>query len=277
MAKRQHRPITPGVRFKQSANFSEITKSTPEKSLTKAKQRRTSGRNAYGRITSRFKGGGHKRKFRLIDFSRNKFDVPATVIAIEYDPNRTARIALLQYADGEKRYIIAPVNLQVGAVVKSASDAEIKPGNALLLAEIPVGEMIYNIELRPGGGAKMVRSAGAAAQLMAKDAGYALVRMPSGEQRKILQTCRATIGSVGNTDHGNRSLGKAGVNRWLGKKPHQRGVTMNPVDHPMGGGEGKTSGGRNPCSPWGQLAKGLKTRNMKRTDKFIVRRKRTGK
>jgi len=268
------RPNTPGVRFKQGANFSDITKDSPEKKLT-SKHRRTSGRNAYGRITSRFRGGAHKRRYRFIDFKRDKYDVPATVTAIEYDPNRTCRIALLSYADGEKRYIIAPENLKVGTVIKSGPTSEIKPGNTLALNDIPVGEMIHNIELRPGGGGKMVRTAGAKAQLMAKDNGYAQVRMPSGEQRKVLLTCKATIGAVGNSDHGNRSLGKAGVNRWLGKKPHQRGVTMNPVDHPMGGGEGKTSGGRHPVSPWGQKSKGLKTRNMKRTDKFIVRRKRT--
>jgi large subunit ribosomal protein L2 len=274
MAQRQFKPNTPGTRFKQNANFEEITKGKPEKALTKARKR-LSGRNSYGRITTRFRGGGHKRRYRFIDFTRDKVGIPATVVAVEYDPNRSARIALLHYKDGEKRYIIAPANLAVGTVISSGSNAEIKPGNTLMLAEIPVGENLHNIELRPGGGAKLVRSAGTGAQLMAKDGNYALIRMPSGEQRRVLLTCRATIGVVGNSEHANRSLGKAGVSRWLGRKPHQRGVTMNPVDHPMGGGEGKTSGGRHPVSPWGQKAKGLKTRNSKRTDKFIVRRKKS--
>lgn len=272
MAKKK-RAITPGSRFRQPAQFGEITKGTPEKSLTKSK-RRTSGRNSHGRITSRFRGGGHKRRYRIIDFKREKFGVPAKVVAIEYDPNRSARIALLVYADGEKRYIISPTGLQVGATLQSGPTSDVKTGNALPLSEIPVGEVIHNIEMRPGGGAKMVRSAGTSAQLMAKDNGYALIRMPSGEQRRILLSCRASIGTVGNSEHGNRSLGKAGATRWIGRKPHNRGVTMNPVDHPHGGGEGKTSGGRHPVTPWGKKTKGKKTRNMKRTDKFIVRRKR---
>jgi len=266
------RAITPGTRFKQGASFDEITKGTPEKSLTKSRKR-LGGRNTYGRITSRFRGGGHKRRYRMIDFKREKFGVPATVVGIEYDPNRTARIALLAYADGEKRYILAPANLKVGQTLVSGPASEVKVGNTLPLADIPVGEVIHGIELRPGGGAKMVRSAGTSAQLMAKDNGYALLRMPSGEQRKVLLTCRATIGVVGNSEHGNRSLGKAGVTRWMGRRPHNRGVTMNPVDHPHGGGEGKTSGGRHPVTPWGKKTKGKKTRKTKRTDKFIVRRK----
>ncbi len=273
MAGKKKRPNTPGTRFRQGATFGEVTKGTPERSLTKAK-RRTNGRNSYGRITSRFRGGAHKRRYRLIDFKRDKYGIPATVVGIEYDPNRSARIALLQYADGEKRYIIAPAGLTVGAVLTSGPSSDVKLGNTLPLSEIPVGEFIHNIELRPAGGGKMVRSAGTAAQLMAKDNGYALIRMPSGEQRRVLLTCRATIGPVSNSEHANRSLGKAGATRWIGRRPHNRGVTMNPVDHPHGGGEGKTSGGRHPVTPWGKKTKGKKTRNMKRTDKFIVRRKR---
>jgi large subunit ribosomal protein L2 len=264
--------ITPGTRFRQPASFKEITKSKPERSLTKQKKRQ-GGRNTNGRITSRFRGGGHKRRYRLVDFKRDKFGVPGKVVGIEYDPNRSARIALITYADGEKRYIIAPAGLQVGQEIISGASSEVKTGNALPLSEIPVGEVVHNIELRPGGGAKIVRSAGASAQLMAKDNGYALLRLPSGEQRKVLLSCRATIGVVGNSEHGNRSLGKAGVRRWLGRRPHNRGVSMNPVDHPHGGGEGKTSGGRHPVTPWGKKTKGKKTRHQKRTDKFIVRRR----
>jgi large subunit ribosomal protein L2 len=270
---RKKRPTSPGVRFRQGAVFTEVTKSSPERSLTRAK-RQTGGRNSEGRITSRFRGGAHRRRYRFIDFKRDKYGIPARVVGIEYDPNRSARIALLHYADGEKRYIIAPTGLAVGTVITSGPTADVKLGNTLPLSEIPVGEVIHNIELRPAGGAKMVRSAGTSAQLMAKDEGYALLRMPSGEQRRVLLTCRATIGPVGNSEHANRSIGKAGATRWVGRRPHNRGVTMNPVDHPHGGGEGKTSGGRHPVTPWGKKTKGKKTRHSKRTDKFIVRRKR---
>jgi large subunit ribosomal protein L2 len=270
MGLKDFRPITPTQRHKVSLDFSEITKSTPEKSLLQ-KKNRIDGRNANGRITMRRRGGGHKKQYRIIDFKRDKAGIPATVVGIEYDPNRTARIALLVYADGEKRYIIAPNTLVVGQKVVSGSQADIKVGNALPLGDIPVGEVVHNIELRPGGGAKMCRSAGGSAQLMAKDEKYAQLRMPSGEQRMVLITCMATIGLVGNSDHSNTSSGKAGRTRWLGRRPKVRGVAMNPVDHPHGGGEGKTSGGRHPVSPWGTPAKGKKTRKNKRTDKFIVR------
>lgn len=273
MALKSHRPTSPARRFKIAVDFSDVTKSKPEKKLTRPKKR-TGGRNSYGRITSRFRGGGHKKAYRIIDFKRDKIGIPAKVIAIEYDPNRTSRLALLSYADGEKRYIICPVGLGVGQTVLSGPTAPITPGNTLPLQDIPVGEMLHNIELKPGKGGAMVRSAGTGAQLMAKDGDYALLRMPSGEQRKVLIRCQATIGMVGNTDHANKSIGKAGSMRWRGRRPHNRGVTMNPVDHPHGGGEGKTSGGRHPVSPWGQLAKGYKTRTNKRTSKFIVRRRR---
>ncbi|MCL4151416.1 UNVERIFIED_CONTAM: hypothetical protein GTU68_043634 [Idotea baltica] len=264
--------MSPGQRFRSTAGFTELTKSTPEKSLLVSKDR-ISGRNNNGRITVRRRGGGHKRHLRLIDFRRNKFVVPATVSAVEYDPNRSAHIALLNYADGEKRYILFPEGLKVGDVISSGENAEIKPGNALPLSAIPVGELIHNIELRPGAGGVMVRSAGQSAQLMAKAGKYVQVRLPSGEQRKVLETCMATIGVVGNSEHSNLSKGKAGVSRWLGRRPKVRGVAMNPVDHPHGGGEGKTSGGRHPVSPWGMPTKGFKTRKNKATDKFIVRRR----
>jgi large subunit ribosomal protein L2 len=229
------------------------------------------GRNNYGRITSRFRGGGHKRRYRRIDFRRNKVGVPAKVAHIEYDPNRTARIALLHYADGEKAYILAPDGLKQGDSVLSSRFADIQPGNCLPLGEIPAGTAVHNIEMRLGKGGQLVRSAGTSAQLMGKDGKYALIKLPSGEVRRINVHCRATVGQVSNLDHQNISLGKAGRKRWLGRRPHNRGVTMNPVDHPMGGGEGRTSGGRHPCSPWGQLSKGLKTRNNKRTDHMIVK------
>jgi large subunit ribosomal protein L2 len=266
------RPITPGSRFRDAANFRDITKDTPEKSLLSSKKR-CSGRNNLGRITLRRRGGGHKQQIRVIDFKRNKFGVPGVVNAIEYDPIRTSRIALIFYADGEKRYILAPNGLTVGTKISSGPGADIKVGNALPLSEIPVGEFIHNVELRPGGGGAFARSAGTQVQLMAKADKYAQVRMPSGEQRKILLTCMATIGVIGNAEHFNRSLGKAGVTRWMGRRPKVRGVAMNPVDHPHGGGEGKTSGGRHPVTPWGQPTKGYKTRHNKRTDKFIVRRR----
>ncbi len=240
------------------------------KKLTEGKSS-TGGRNHYGRITSRFRGGGHKQRYRLVDFKRSKIGIPARVAEIEYDPNRTARIALLHYADGEKTYILAPDGLKQGDTVVSSRLADIRPGNCLPLGDIPAGTMIHNIEMRKGKGGQLVRSAGTAAQLMAKDATYAQIKLPSGEVRKIHVLCRATVGQVSNLEHQNISLGKAGRARWLGRRPHNRGVTMNPVDHPMGGGEGRTSGGRHPCSPWGQLTKGLKTRNNKRTDVMIVK------
>ena len=242
------------------------------KKLTES-QHMIAGRNHHGRITSRFRGGGHKQRYRIIDFKRNKLGVPAKVASLQYDPNRTARIALLHYLDGEKAYILAPDGLSVGDTVLSSRTADIKPGNALQLRNVPVGTMVHNVELKIGKGGQMVRSAGAAAQLMAKDGDYGQVRLPSGEVRLVHLNCRATVGQVSNLDHNKVSMGKAGRSRWLSRRPHQRGVTMNPVDHPMGGGEGRTSGGRHPCSPWGQLAKGKKTRNNKRTDKFIVKRR----
>ncbi len=272
MAVKTFKPTSAGRRFYSVSDFAEITADRPEKSLVE-KQNSTGGRNNRGRITSRFRGGGHKQRYRVIDFKRNKIGVPATVATIEYDPNRTARIALLHYADGEKTYILAPDGLAVGQQVISTRHADIKVGNSLPLRFIPPGTTIHNVELKKGKGGQLVRSAGTAAQLMAKDGEWAQVRLPSGEIRKVHVECRATIGQVSNLDHGNITLGKAGRTRWLGFRPHNRGVTMNPVDHPMGGGEGRSSGGRHPCSPWGQLAKGLKTRNNKRTDSMIIRRR----
>jgi large subunit ribosomal protein L2 len=268
------KPTSPARRYYSVSDFKEVTKSEPERSLTEH-QTSTGGRNNHGRITSRFRGGGHKQRYRLIDFKRDKIGVPATVAAVEYDPNRTARIALLHYADGEKRYILAPDGLAVGTTLIASRNADIKPGNSLTLRFIPPGTAIHNLELKKGKGGQLVRSAGVSAQLMAKDAIWAQVRLPSGEIRKVHLDCRATVGQVSNADHANISLGKAGRTRWLGKRPHNRGVTMNPVDHPMGGGEGRSSGGRHPCSPWGQLAKGYKTRNNKRTDGMIIRRRGT--
>ena len=270
MGIRSSKPTSPGRRFYSVSDFADITTERPLKKLL-APMASTGGRNTSGRITSRFRGGGHKRRYRMIDFRRDKIGVPARVAEIEYDPNRTARIALLHYADGEKRYILAPDGLNQGDEVISSRKADIKPGNCLPLEVIPAGTAIHNIEMRRGKGGQLVRSAGVAAQLMAKDGSYAQIRMPSGEVRKIHIKCRASIGQVSNADHQNISLGKAGRSRWLGRRPHNRGVTMNPVDHPMGGGEGRTSGGRHPCSPWGQLAKGLKTRKNKRTDTMIVK------
>jgi large subunit ribosomal protein L2 len=270
MGIRAYKPTSAGRRFYTVSDFAEITTDAPLKKLTEGKHA-TGGRNHYGRITSRFRGGGHKQRYRIVDFKRAKIGVPARVAEIEYDPNRTARIALLHYADGEKTYILAPDGLKQGDTVVSSRLADIRPGNCLPLGDIPAGTMIHNIEMRKGKGGQMVRSAGTAAQLMAKDATYAQVKLPSGEVRKIHVLCRATVGQVSNLEHQNISLGKAGRARWLGRRPHNRGVTMNPVDHPMGGGEGRTSGGRHPCSPWGQLSKGLKTRNNKRTDAMIVK------
>lgn len=267
------KPVTPGTRFRSNSTFEEITKTTPEKSLTVA-LRGSGGRNNLGRVTCRFMGGGHKRRYRIIDFKRDKFGVPAKVFSIEYDPNRTSRIALLHYADGEKRYILAPNGLKVGDTVTSGTGSEINIGNALPLKEMPLGSFIHNVELKPGKGGQIGRSAGSAIQLMAKEGAYAQLKMPSGEVRLVRLECLATYGSVGNAEQENISLGKAGRSRWLGKRPHVRGVAMNPVDHPMGGGEGKTSGGGHPVSPWGQAAKGLKTRKRKnQSNKFIIKRR----
>ena len=269
---KSYRPTTATRRFQTVVSREDITKQTPEKSLVKGKKR-TGGRNSAGRVTSRFRGGGHKKSYRDIDFKRDKAGIPATVAAIEYDPNRTARIALLHYVDGEKRYIIAPVGLEVGRAVMSGAQADILVGNALPLKNIPAGTVVHAIELRPGKGAQMARSAGAQAQLISKEGDLALLRLPSGEVRKVHVECMATVGQVGNLDHENVSLGKAGCKRWMGKRPHNRGVSMNPIDHPHGGGEGKTSGGRHPVTPWGQPTRGFKTRNNKRTNQFIVTRK----
>lgn len=270
MAIRATKPTSAGRRFYTVSDFAELTTDQPLKKLLEPKTS-SGGRNHYGRITSRFRGGGHKRRYRLIDFRRNKIGVPAKVAHIEYDPNRTARIALLHYADGEKTYILAPDGLKQGDTVLSSRFADIRPGNCLPLRDIPAGTTIHNIEMKKGKGGQLVRSAGSGATLMAKDGDYAQVKLPSGEVRRIHIECRATVGQVSNLEHQNVSIGKAGRARWLGRRPHNRGVTMNPVDHPMGGGEGRTSGGRHPCSPWGQLSKGLKTRNNKRTDVMIVK------
>jgi len=273
MAIRKLKPNTPGTRFMSISSFEEITKSTPEKSLTGV-IKKSGGRNNLGRVTSRHRGGGHKRRYRVIDFKRDKSGIPAKIFSIEYDPNRTSRIALLNYADGEKRYIIAPDGLKVGDSIVSGSGSEIKVGNSLPLKEIPLASFIHNVELKPGKGGQLGRSAGASIQLMAREGKFAQLKMPSGEVRMVSVECMATYGVVGNIDHENISLGKAGRSRWLGIRPHTRGVAMNPVDHPMGGGEGKTSGGGHPVSPWGQKAKGLKTRKKKnRTNKYIVKRR----
>ncbi|MBI5193151.1 MAG: 50S ribosomal protein L2 [Nitrospirae bacterium] len=272
MGLKTYNPTSPGVRGKVAVTFEEITKTKPEKSLIEHK-RSSGGRNNNGRITADHQGGGHIQHYRIIDFKRNKTGIFSKVTGIEYDPNRSARIALLNYADGEKRYIIAPDGLKVGETVTSGPDSEIKTGNALPLSNIPVGTTIHNIELRPGKGGQLVRSAGCSAQLMAREGDYATIRMGSGEVRLVHVRCMATIGQVSNPDHINVSFGKAGRTRWLGKRPHVRGVAMNPVDHPHGGGEGKTSGGRHPVTPWGQPTKGYKTRKNKSTNKFIVKRR----
>jgi len=264
------RPTSPGRRFQAFSSYEEITRRTPEKGLLKA-TRKTGGRNSNGRITSRHRGGVHKRHYRMIDYRRDKTGVPAKVATIEYDPNRSARIALLHYLDGEKRYIIAPLGLSVGDRIEAGPEADIKPGNALPLLSIPLGTHIHNIELRTGRGGQIVRSAGGFAQLMAKEDRYAQIKLPSGEVRMVLLNCQATIGQIGNVEHENRSLGKAGRTRWLGKRPRVRGVAMNPVDHPMGGGEGRSSGGRHPCTPWGKPTKGYKTRNKRKSNRLIVR------
>jgi len=272
MALKQYNPTSPGRRFMTTLDFSDLTDKKPERALTEP-LKKTGGRNSRGRVTIWFRGGGHKRRYRVIDFRRDKKGVPAKVASIEYDPNRSARIALLTYADGEKRYILAPDGLKVGHAIIASDTADILPGNALPLKMIPAGTMIHNLELRLGKGGQLVRSAGASAQLVAKEGDYAQVKLPSGEVRKVHSDCVATIGQVGNLDHKNVSYGKAGRKRWLGKKPHNRGVAMNPIDHPHGGGEGRTSGGRHPVTPWGKPTKGAKTRNNKRTQGFIVKRR----
>lgn len=267
------KPVTPGTRFRSNFSFEEITKSNPEKSLTVA-IKKSGGRNNHGRVTARHRGGGHKRRYRVIDFKRDKHGIPAKVHSIEYDPNRTSRIALLHYADGEKRYILAPEGLTVGSTIVSGSGSEIIIGNALPLKEMPLGSFVHNVEMKPGKGGQLGRSAGSSLQLLAKEGKIAQLKMPSGEVRTVKVECMATYGMVGNAEQENISLGKAGRSRWLGIRPHVRGVAMNPVDHPMGGGEGKTSGGGHPVSPWGQKAKGLKTRkNKKESNKFIIKRR----
>ncbi len=272
MAVKTFKPTSPGRRFQTVSDFSEITNEKPEKSLL-SPLKKTGGRNTYGRVTARHIGGGHKRRYRLIDFKRDKRDVAAKVAGIEYDPNRTSNIALLYYADGEKRYILAPENIKVGDVVMAGESAEISPGNALPIRRIPVGTLVHNVELKIGKGGQVIRSAGSSGLLAAKENKYAHIKMPSGEIRLVHVECYATVGQVGNADHKNISIGKAGRKRWMGKKPKVRGVAMNPVDHPMGGGEGRSSGGRHPCTPWGKPTKGYRTRSNKSTDKFIVRRR----
>ncbi|MGA7615414.1 MAG: 50S ribosomal protein L2 [Thermoanaerobaculia bacterium] len=272
MPVKNYKPTSPGIRYVTHQSFDELTKTTPEKSLTKGKMK-TGGRNSAGRITSRFIGGGHKQRYRQIDFRREKHGVPGKVAAIEYDPNRSANIALIHYLDGEKRYILAPNGLTVGQQILAGPEADILVGNALPLSNIPVGTTVHNIELKEGKGGQLARSAGAMAQLMAREDEWALLRLPSGEIRKVHVRCYATIGQVGNLEHENVSIGKAGRTRHLGKRPHNRGVSMNPVDHPLGGGEGKTSGGRHPVTPWGKPTKGYKTRKNKQTTKFIVKRR----
>ena len=272
MAIIKYKPTSPGRRGMSTQDFGTITKGKPEVKLLEAKKQ-TAGRNNHGRITSRFRGGGHKKRYRMIDFKRAKHGVPAKVIGIEYDPNRSARIALLAYADGERTYILAPQKLGVGDEVLAANSADIKPGNNLPLRNIPVGTDVHCVELKIGGGGQIGRSAGTHITLMAKEGDWATLRLPSGETRQVHVNCRATIGAIGNSEHGNIQWGKAGRTRWLGWRPHNRGVTMNPVDHPMGGGEGRFSGGRHPCSPWGVPAKGYRTRHNKATDQFIVRRR----
>ena len=273
MPVKNYKPTSPGRRGMSVSDFGELTRSRPERSLVEGRVNKTGGRNARGRITSWHRGGGHKRRYRKIDFRREKTGVPAKVAAIEYDPNRTANIALLHYLDGEKRYIVAPAGVVVGDLLESGPNADIRPGNALPLSNIPLGTVVHNIEMKPGKGGQLVRSAGLGAQLMAREGRYATLRMPSGEHRLILVDCMATIGSVGNSDQENQTIGKAGRSRWKGKRSNVRGVAMNPVDHPMGGGEGKSAGGRHPCTPWGVPTKGHKTRRNRRTQKYIVKRR----
>jgi large subunit ribosomal protein L2 len=269
---RKLNPTSPGTRFQTVQTFDDITTQEPHKPLVES-MKSTGGRNNQGHLTSWWRGGGHKRMYRIIDFKRDKRDIPAKVATVEYDPNRSARIALLTYADGEKRYILHCLGMKVGDSVVAGQNVDILPGNSLPLKNIPLGTLLHNVELRPGKGGQIARSAGSSVQLVAKEGEYASVKMPSGEIRKINMECFATIGQVGNLDHENVSIGKAGRGRWLGQRPHVRGVAMNPVDHPLGGGEGKTSGGRHPVSPWGMPTKGYKTRNSKTTDKFIVQRR----
>ncbi len=275
MAIKTYKPTSPGRRFQTVQTFDDITTNEPHKPLVE-NLHRSGGRNNHGELTSWWRGGGHKRLYRIIDFKRDKKDIPGKVSTIEYDPNRSARIALVTYSDGEKRYILQPLGLKVGDAVIAGDNVDILPGNALPLKNIPLGTMLHNVELKPGKGGQIARSAGSSVQLVAKEGDYASVKMPSGEIRHIAMVCYATVGQVGNIDHENVSIGKAGRNRWLGKRPHNRGVVMNPVDHPHGGGEGKTSGGRHPVSPWGLPTKGYKTRNRKSTDKFIVQRRPKG-
>jgi large subunit ribosomal protein L2 len=272
MAIKTYKPTSAGKRHHVSIINPDLSDKRPEKSLVTSLSK-TGGRNNYGRITSRHIGGGHKRKYRIIDFKRNKTDISAKIVAIEYDPNRSANLALLNYVDGEKKYILAPDGVKVGDTILAGENVDIQPGNCLPLINIPLGTIIHNIEMKIGKGAQLVRSAGAAAQLMAKEGGYVLVRLPSGEVRKFNKLCRACIGQVGNREHESQKLGKAGRKRWMGKRPHVRGVAMNPVDHPMGGGEGKSSGGRHPVTPWGRPTKGYKTRSNKASDKYIVKKR----
>ncbi|HTG89315.1 MAG TPA: 50S ribosomal protein L2 [Vicinamibacterales bacterium] len=275
MGIRTYKPTSPGRRFQTVQTFDDLTTSKPHKPLVE-NLHRSGGRNNHGELTSWWRGGGHKRLYRIIDFKRDKKDIPGTISTIEYDPNRSARIALVTYSDGEKRYILQPLGLKVGDSVVAGDNVDILPGNALPLKNIPLGTMLHNVELKPGKGGQIARSAGSSVQLVAKEGDYASVKMPSGEIRHIAIVCYATVGQVGNLDHENVSIGKAGRSRWLGRRPHNRGVVMNPVDHPHGGGEGKTSGGRHPVSPWGLPTKGYKTRNRKATDKFIVQRRPKG-
>jgi len=272
MPLRKYKPVTPGLRFKTLPTFEEITKDNPEESLIVTLKKK-GGRNNYGRITCRYRGGGTKRYYRIIDFKRDKLNIPAKVASIEYDPNRSTRIALLNYSDGEKRYILAPLELKVGDKIIAGDEVEIKPGNAMPLAKVPLGTMIHNVELRKGKGGQIARSAGGMAQLVAKEGEYGHLRLPSGEIRLVRLECFGTIGQLSNIDHENISFGKAGRTRWLGRRPRNRGVAMNPVDHPMGGGEGKSSGGRHPTTPWGKATKGLKTRKRKLSDRWIVKRR----
>ena len=272
MGIRKVNPTSPGRRFQTYSTFDEITTAEPFKGLIEP-LKKSGGRNNSGRVTAWHRGGGHKRRFRIIDFKRDKENIPAKVASIEYDPNRSAHIALLYYKDGEKRYILAPVGLSLGDTVLASKDADIKPGNCLRLVDIPLGTVVHNIELKPGKGAQLARSAGCSTQLIAKEGKNAILRLPSSEMRMVPISCKATIGQVGNIDHENKSFGKAGRRRWLGRRPHVRGVAMNPVDHPMGGGEGRSSGGRHPCTPWGVPTKGYRTRKTKASDKLIVRRR----
>ncbi len=273
MAVRNYKPTSPGRRRMSVSDFGEITRQGTERSLLEGRINKSGGRNNGGRVTSWHRGGGHKRRYRKIDFRREKVGIPAKVAAVEYDPNRSARIALLHYRDGEKRYILAPVGLRVGDQVMSGPDAEIHPGNTLPLAKIPLGTVVHAVEMKPEKGAQLVRAAGTGAQLMAREGGYATLRMPSGENRMVHVLCSATVGQVGNLEHENQRVGKAGRSRWQGKRPNVRGVAMNPVDHPMGGGEGRSSGGRHPCTPWGKPTKGHKTRRNHRSDRYIVKRR----